>query len=175
MICAFDASTTTCGFAFYDGTVIADAGFIDISKYSTNKEKVLHVISIMDANPLIKSLNTINLEAALSGFAGGRTSQQVVIMLARFNAVFEYIISEHYNIPVNLIGASTARKQVLGKSFIKGMKAKEYVKLELPKLHPEIISFDKLNNKKAWNVKNSDMYDAAIIAIFNEEVTKSKK
>lgn len=162
----FDASTTVCGFAFYDGTVIADAGFIDISKHSTNKEKALQVISIIDANPLIKLTTAINLESALSGFAGGRTSQQVVIMLARFNAIFEYIVSEYFKIPVNLVGASTARKQVLGKSFIKGMKSKEYVKQELPKIHPEIIKFDKLNKKKMWNVKNSDMYDAAIMSLY---------
>jgi hypothetical protein len=166
MICGFDASTTTCGFAFYDGTVILNAGFIDISKYSTNKEKVLQIISIIDAIPLIKSVKTLHLEAALSGFAGGRTSQQVVIMLARFNAICEYILLEHFKIPVKLIGASTARKQVLGKSFIKGMNSKEYVKQELPKIHPEIITFDKLNTKGNWNVKNSDMYDAAIMAIY---------
>lgn len=166
MICGFDASTTTCGFAFYNGLVITDAGFIDISKYSTNKEKVLQVISIIDANPLIKSTTQINLEAALSGFAGGRTSQQVVIMLARFNAVFEYIVSEHFKIPINLVGASTARKKVLGKSFIKGMDAKSYVKQELPKLHPEITKFDKLNKRNNWDVKNSDMYDAIIMALY---------
>jgi hypothetical protein len=168
MTLGFDASSTVCGWAFYDGTVITDAGFVDISKYPTNKEKVLQIISVMDAHPLIKQVDTINLEASLSGFMRGRTSQQVVIMLARFNAIFEYIVSEHFKITVNLVNASSARKYVLGKSFIKGIKPKDYVKQELPKLHPEVLKFDKLNRNNEWNVKNSDMYDAVIIAIYKK-------
>lgn len=166
MTLGLDCSTVTCGLAFYDGTVIVDAGYLDISSYLTNKEKVLHLISVMDANPHMKQTNQINLEASLSGFMRGKSSQQTVIKLARFNALCEYIVSEHFKITVNLVNASSARKYVLGKSFIKGMKPKDYVKQELPKLHPEILKFDKLNRDGNWNVKNSDMYDAAIMAIY---------
>lgn len=169
MILGFDASTTTCGWAFFDGTVITDAGFVDISKCPTNKEKALRVISVMDAHPHIHLVTQINLEAALSGFMRGRTSQQVIIKLARFNAVFEYILSEHFKMPVNLIGAGTARKKVLGKSFIKGMSPKDYVKMQLPQLHPEVVKFDQPNRDGNWNVKNSDMYDAVIMSLYGED------
>jgi hypothetical protein len=159
-----DASTRTVGYAFYDGTNIIDAGFIDISKLETNKEKCLCVISALDTNENMKSVSKINLEAALSGFMGGKTSQQTIILLARFNAVLEYIISEHWKIPVNLVSVMTARKSVFGKCRVKGMTGKEYVRQELPKIHSEIIKFEKKNRNDEWDKKNEDMYDSVVIA-----------
>jgi hypothetical protein len=165
MILGFDASTQTVGWAFYDGNVIVDAGFIDISKFKTNKEKTLHVISNMESNPNISLVTKINLEAALSGFMGGKTSQQTIVLLARFNAIFEYIITENWGIPVNLVSVTTARKNAFGKCRVKGISGKDYVKQELPKIHPEVHQFEKLNTKKQWDVKNGDMYDAVVIAL----------
>jgi hypothetical protein len=165
MTLGFDASTSCAGWAFYDGKVIVDAGFIKIDKFETSKAKAFHVIELLEANPLIEKVKRINLEAALSGFAGGFTSQQVIITLARFNAVFEYVISEQWATPVNLVNVSTARKIVLGKARLKGVKSKDYVRAELPKLHPEVIAFEKLNRKGEWDAHNSDMYDAAVIAM----------
>lgn len=164
MVLGFDASTTTCGWAFYDGTVIVDAGFVDISKCPTNKEKVLRVISVIDAQPHTSKLTKINLEAALLGFQRGRTKQQVVIKLIRFNAVFEYIVSEHFKIPVNLIGASTARKTVFGKARVQGVDAKDYVKAELSKMM-DLEKFNKINRIGNIDAKCADMYDAMVMAM----------
>ena len=161
----FDASTRTVGYAFYDGVSIIDAGFIDISKLETNKEKSLHVISVLDTNENMKSVSKINLEAALSGLMGGITSQQTVILLARWNAVFEYIISEHWKIPVNLISVITARKYVLGKCRVKGMTGKEYVRQQIDARFPEVHKFDKMNKKGTWDAHNEDTYDAIIMAM----------
>ena len=165
MILGFDASTSTCGWAFYDGKIIQDAGFIDISKYLTNKEKSFNIISVMDANPLIKKVDKIKLESALSGFMVGRTSQQTVIKLTRFNAVFEYIISEHYKKEVQLLNATTARKSVFGKARVKGMSGKEYVRQQIDSRFAYIHNFDKMNTKKSWDARNEDLYDAAVIAM----------
>jgi hypothetical protein len=164
MILGFDCSTTCCGFSFFNGSQIVNAGFIDISKIETNKNKVYYIINFIDSLDEIKHINKINLEAALSGFMGGKSTQQTIIKLTRFNAIFEFIISEHWKVPVILLSASTCRKQILGKSFIKGLSSKEYVKLEFPKLHPEIKKFEKNNQRGNWNVKNQDMYDAALIS-----------
>lgn len=164
MILGLDASTTTVGYAFYDGLKIIDAGFLDISKEETNKAKAYAVIQFLNNHPQMSSVTEIKLEGALSGFMGGRTSQQVVILLARFNAVFEYILGEHFKLPITLIGATTARKRVLGKAFIKGIKAKDYVRQRLPEIFPDISKFDQLNKKGEWNIKNSDMYDAIVIS-----------
>lgn len=164
MVLGFDASTSCVGWAFYDGSDIVDAGFIDVSKFESNKEKASAVISVLDANSHRIVTTQINLEAALSGFMGGRTSQQTIIKLARFNAVFEYIVSEHWRIPVNLVSVTTARKSVFGKARVKGMTGKEYVRQELPKIHPEVSKFEKKNRKNEWDVHNADMYDAVVIS-----------
>lgn len=164
MVLGFDASTTCCGWAFWNGTEIVDAGFIDLSKFSSSKEKVLHVISILKDNPNMVLTTQINLEAALSGFMGGRTRQQVIIMLARFNAVFEYIISEHWKIPVNLVSVTTARKKVFGKCRVKGIEPKEYVKQQLS-IRMDLKKFDKLNKIGNIDVKCADMYDAMVMAM----------
>lgn len=159
-----DASTRTVGWAFYDGD-IKDAGFIDISKLETNKEKSRQVVSELDKNPLIKTIEQINLEAALSGFMGGKTSQQTIILLARFNAVLEYIVSEHWRIPVNLVSVTTARKSVFGKARVKGMTGKEYVRQQIDTRFPQLHKFDKLNTRGNPDAKNEDMWDAMIIAM----------
>ena len=165
MILGLDASCSTCGFAFYNGKEIVDAGFIDISKIEENKDKAFHIIKVLGSNPIISQLKEIKLEAALSGFMRGRTSQQVVIKLARFNAVLEFILSQHWNVKVQLVNASTARKKVLGKSFIKGMTAKEYVKQELPKKVSNLEKYIKLNSRGNYDKKNEDMMDAVIISL----------
>ena len=165
MILGFDASTTCAGYAFYDGKEIIDAGFIDISKFETNKEKSFHIMEQVSQNPSISRLTEVRLEAALSGFMGGRTSQQVIIKLARFNAVFEYVMGAHWGVPVHLVSANTARKKVLGKAFIKGMTAKEYVKQELPKKVTNLEKYIKLNSRGNYDKKNEDMMDAIVIAM----------
>ena len=165
MILGFDCSTTTCGYSFCDNNDILNADFIDISKFDTNKEKSFHIISIIDKNPLIKKVTKINLESALSGFMFGRTSQQTVIKLARFNAIFEYIISEHWKLPVTLVAASTARKKVFGKARVKGVEAKEYVKQQLS-LKFDLTKYNKINKIGNVDVRVQDIYDSIVIALY---------
>lgn len=164
MVLGFDASTTCAGWAFWNGTEIVDAGFLDLSRLETNKEKAFHVIAALDANPNTLVTTKINLEAALSGFFRGRTSQQTIIKLARFNAVFEYIISEHWKIPVNLVSVTTARKTVFGKCRVKGVDPKEYVKQQLS-LRMDLKKFDKINKIGNVDARCADMYDAMVQAM----------
>jgi len=166
MILGLDCSTSVCGWAISkDGNVI-DAGFVDISKLKTNKEKSFFVIQELEKNPNIKNVDHINLEAALSGFMGGGTQQQTIILLARFNAIFEYIISERWNKPVNLVNVSTMRKKVLGKARIKGMKGKDYVKEFLPRIVLNINQFEKINKIGNWDKRNGDTYDAIVASLY---------
>lgn len=164
MVLGFDASTSCCGWAFWNGTEIVQAGFIDTSKLDTNKEKAFHVISELKDNPNLAAITKINLEAALSGFMRGRTSQQVVIKLARFNAVFEYIISEQWKIPVNLVSVTTARKNVFGKCRVKGIEPKEYVKQQLS-IRMDLKKFDIINKIGNIDVRCADMYDAIVMSM----------
>ena len=86
VILGLDSSTSVTGWAFSENGKVLDAGFIDTKKFETTKEKTYHVIETLEKNKLMKQVDHINLEAALSGFAGGFTSQQVIITLARHNA-----------------------------------------------------------------------------------------
>ena len=164
MICGLDASTTTIGWAFAEGNVIHDAGFVDIKDCPTHKEKSFKLIEFLRSHPLLSKTEAFHLEAALNGFAGGFTSQQVIIKLSRFNAVFEYIITEELGKPVELWNVNTARKRVLGKCREKGIKSKVFVEANLSLLH-DIHKFDVVNKKGTPDKRNSDTYDAMVLAL----------
>jgi len=165
-ILGLDSSTTTTGWAISEDGIIIKGGFVDTSKLNTNKEKSFCVIDVINGLPELQKINHINLEASLSGFSMGFTSQQVVILLSRFNAVFEYIISEHWKKPVNLINVNTARKKVLGHARIKGMKNKEMVKSLLPNVVKDIHKFDIKNKKGNVDKRVDDMWDAMVMALY---------
>ena len=120
----------------------------------------------MSKHSLIDLVDHINLEAALSGFGGGLTSQQTIITLSRWNAVFEYMLSEYFKFPVVLCNVNTMRKKVFGKARIKGIKPKEYVKQQIPLIVSNISKFEKLNRDGNWDAHNSDMYDAIVCALY---------
>lgn len=166
VILGLDSSCSCTGWAFSKDGKILDAGFIDTHKCESTKSKSFLVISQLESNQLIKKVSRINLEAALSGFSGGFTSQQVIITLARHNAVFAYIIEDYFKIKVNLLSVNTMRKQLFGKCRIKGVKSKDFVKMELERLMPEIINFAVKNKRGNWDIKNGDMYDAIVSSLF---------
>jgi len=165
MILGLDASTSITGWAFCEGQTVVDAGFLNISKLETNKEKGRFVIDFLSKHPNISSVSQANLEAALSGFGGGLTSQQTIITLSRWNAIFEYMMGESFKFPIILCNVNSMRKKVFGKARIKGIKPKEYVKQQIPLVVPDIEKFNKLNRKGEWDAHNSDMYDAIVCAL----------
>jgi len=166
VILGLDSSTSTTGWSFCENGKILSAGFVDTKKLETTKEKTFHVISVLEKIKEIERFDQINLEAALSGFAGGFTSQQVIITLARHNAVFAYIIEEHFKNKVNLLSVNTMRKQLFGKCRIKGIKSKDFVKQELESLIPDVTKFTVLNKKGNWDERNGDMYDAIVAGLY---------
>ena len=128
-----DASTTCVGYAFTEDKKILDMGFIDIKKEKTPKDKVQKVLDFLHNSSYIDNVTDINIEDNLSGFAGGRTSQQVIIKLAKFNAILCFML-EHFEYKVHNINPMTARKNVFGKARVKGIKAKDFVKEEIEKM-----------------------------------------
>lgn len=168
VILGLDSSTSTTGWSFCENGKILSAGFIDTKKLETTKEKTFHVISVLEKTKEIKRVDQINLEAALSAFAGGFTSQQVIITLARHNAVFAYIIEEHFKKKINLLSVNTIRKQLFGKCRIKGIKSKDFVKQELESLIPDVVNFAIKNKKGNWDERNGDMYDAVVCSLYKK-------
>jgi hypothetical protein len=166
IVLGLDASTKVVGWALAENKSIMDAGFLNISKFETNKEKGKFVVSFLSKHPLISSVHHINLEAALSGFGGGFTSQQTIITLSRWNAILEYILSEFFTVPIILCNVNTVRKKVLGKARIKGINSKEFVKMELIKKIFNLHQFEKLNKKGMFDKHNYDVYDAIIMSLY---------
>jgi hypothetical protein len=166
IILGLDASTSIVGWAFSQSSSVIDAGFLNISKLENNKQKGMFVIDFLKKHPSIDKVNHINLEAALSGFGGGLTSQQTIITLSRWNAVFEYMLGENFTFPIILCNVNTMRKKVFGKARIVGIKPKEYVKSQIPLYVSNINQFEKLNRNGDWDAHNSDMYDAIVCSLY---------
>ena len=167
VILGLDISTTCVGYAFTKNKKILDMGFIDIKKQTTPKEKVFVVIDFLNKNRHIDEITNINVEDNLSGFAGGFTSQQVIIKLAKFNAILCFQLEEVFDIGVKNINPMTARKNVFGKARIKGMKAKEFVKRKIEELY-DTSSWCKTTSRGNWDKRNIDMYDGLVMSLFEE-------
>ena len=163
-----DASTNCVGYAFTKDKKILDMGFIDISKQKTPKEKVFKVLDFLNNNSYIDEVIDINVEDNLSGFAGGRTSQQVIVKLAKFNAVLCFVIEDTFDIEVKNVNPMTARKQVFGKARVKGVKAKDFVKRQIDELY-DTKKWCKHTSRGNWDKRNIDAYDGLVMSLFEEK------
>ena len=163
-----DASTTCVGYAFTDDKKILDMGFIDIKKETTPKEKVEKVLGFLNESPYIDETIDINVEDNLSGFAGGRTSQQVIVKLAKFNAILCFMLEQIFDMEVNSINPMTARKNVFGKARVKGMKAKDLVKLKIEEMY-NTKKWCKHTTRGNWDKRNIDMYDGLVMSLFENK------
>ena len=162
-----DASTTCVGYAFTQDKKILDMGFIDIKKETTPKDKVQKVLEFLNNISYIDNVENINIEDNLSGFAGGRTSQQVIIKLAKFNAILCFML-ENFDFKVNNINPMTARKNVFGKARVKGKKAKQFVQEEIEKMY-NTKKWCKHTTRGNWDKRNIDMYDGLVMSLFEKK------
>ena len=163
-----DASTTCVGYAFTQDKKILDMGFIDIKKEKTPKDKVQKVLDFLHQSSYIDNVFDINIEDNLSGFAGGRTSQQVIIKLAKFNAILCFMLEEMFDFNVHSINPMTARKNVFGKARVKGKKAKEFVQEQVEKMY-NTSKWCKHTTRGNWDKRNIDMYDGLVMSLFEKK------
>jgi len=166
VILGLDVSTTTIGYAFTKDRKILDMGFIDIKKQKTIQEKAYYAMDILEEKP--HKIDRIHVEDNLSGFQGGRTSQQVIIKLAKFNAVFCFILENAMGVPVININPNTGRKQVFGKARIKGIKSKDFVKEQIEKRY-NTSDWCKTTSRGNFDRRNIDAYDALVMSLFEEK------
>ena len=162
-----DASTTCVGYAFTKDKKILDMGFIDIKKEKTPRDKVQKVLDFLHNNSYIDNVFDINIEDNLSGFAGGRTSQQVIIKLAKFNAILCFML-ENFDFRVHNINPMTARKNVFGKARVKGKKAKQFVQEEIEKMY-NTNKWCKETTRGNWDKRNIDMYDGLVMSLYEKK------
>ena len=160
-----DASTTTVGYAFVDCKEVIDLGFIPIQKEKSIRDKVqLTMDTITDLDPF-DQVEQIYIEDSLSGFSRGRTSQQTIIKLAKFNAVLVYCLEFAYGEIVEGINPMTARKHLFGKARKQGVTAKDFVKKEINCLY-NLEEYVKLTKTGLWDKRNMDAYDALVCALY---------
>ena len=158
-----DVSTTTIGYAFIKNKKILDMGFIDISKHDTLKDKAYYAMGVLDDNKYMEKTEKIIVEDSLSGFMSGRTRMQTIIKLAKFNAIFCFVMEWQYDIDVDLVNPNTARKVVFGKARVKGKSAKQYVKEQVDKKFKP-YGVIKMNKRGNPDRRNIDAYDALVCA-----------
>ena len=168
VILGLDISTSCVGYAFTKDKKILDMGFIDIKKEKTPKEKVQKVLNFINENSYIDSVFDINVEDNLSGFAGGFTSQQTIVKLAKFNAVLCFVLEDEFGIEVQNINPMTARKFVFGKARVKGIKAKDYVKMKIEEMY-DTKKWCKTTTRGNWDKRNIDMYDGLVMSLFEKK------
>ena len=160
-----DASTTTVGYAFVEDKTVIDMGFIPIQKEKTIRDKVqLTMDTITELDPFDK-IDQIYIEDSLSGFSRGRTSQQTIIKLAKFNAVLTYCLEFAFGEIVEGVNPMTARKQLFGKAREQGKTAKEFVKEQINCLY-SLEEYVKLTKTGLWDKRNLDGYDALVCALY---------
>lgn len=164
-ILGLDASTTTVGYAFVENKKVIDMGFIPISKEKTIRDKVQVTLDEINKLDPFDEINKIYIEDSLSGFMRGRTSQQTIIKLAKFNAVLTYCLEFAYGEIVDGINPMTARKHLFGKSREKGVSAKDFVKKEINCLY-SLEEYVKLTKTGLWDKRNMDAYDALVCALY---------
>ena len=116
----------------------------------------------------IDNVYDINVEDNLQGFAGGRTSQQVIIKLAKFNAILCFMLEDMFEMNVNNINPMTARKQVFGKARVKGKKAKQFVQEEIEKKF-RTKKWCKETTRGNWDKRNIDAYDGLVMSLFKNK------
>jgi len=160
-----DASTTTVGFAFVDDKNVIDIGFIPIDKQKTIRDKVQLTMDELTKLDPFEEVDKIYIEDNLSGFSRGRTSQQTIIKLAKFNAVLTYCLEFAYGEIVEGVNPMTARKHLFGKARVKGKTAKEFVKEEINSLY-NLEEYVKLTKTGLWDKRNMDSYDALVCALY---------
>ena len=163
-----DASTTTVGYAFTEDKKILDMGFIDIKKEKTPKEKVFKVLGFLNNISYINDIEKIYVEDNLSGFAGGFTSQQTIVKLAKFNAILCFVFEDEFGMEVHNINPMTARKNVFGKARVKGIKAKDYVKMKVEQMY-DTSKWCKTTTRGNWDKRNIDAYDGLVMSLFEEK------
>ena len=171
VILGLDVSTSCVGYAFTEDKKILDMGFIDIKKQKTPKDKVQKVLDFLNNSSYIDEVENINVEDNLSGFAGGFTSQQVIIKLAKFNAILCFML-ENFDFKVHNINPMTARKSVFGQARVKGIKAKDYVKMKVEEMY-DTKKWCKTTTRGNWDKRNIDMYDGLVMALYENKQKSS--
>ena len=62
----------------------------------------------------------------------------------------------------------TARKVVFGKARVKGIKAKDYVKMKIEEMH-DTSKWCKTTIRGNWDKRNIDAYDGLVMSLYEKK------
>jgi len=160
-----DISSTVVGYCMSTSKKkITEAGYIDIHKETTIRDKAHKVARVLE--DLEGTPGVIIVEDSLSGFGGGRTSQQTIVKLAKCNAVVSYVTEAIFETEITHVNVSTLRKGVFGKSREKGVDSKQFVREQLEK-KIDLSKFIVYNSRNNYDKKNYDMLDATVASLYH--------
>ena len=160
-----DISSTVVGYCVSTSKEkVTNAGYIDVRKETSIKEKAHKVANELDK--LHFDPYKIIVEDTLSGFGGGRTSQQTIVKLSKCNAVISYVIEALYEMDADHVNVSTLRKAVFGKSREQGKDSKTFVREQLEKVI-DLSDFIVYNSRKNYDKRNYDMLDATVASLYH--------
>ena len=73
-----------------------------------------------------------------------------------------------FEMNVNNINPMTARKNVFGKARVKGIKAKDLVKMKIEEMY-DTKKWCKKTTRGNWDKRNIDMYDGLVMSLFEKK------
>ena len=160
-----DISSTVVGYCMSTSKKkITEAGYIDIHKETTIRDKAHKVARVLE--DLEGTPGVIIVEDSLSGFGGGRTRLHTIVNLAKCNAVVSYVTEAIFDTEITHVNVSTLRKGVFGKSREKGVDSKQFVREQLEK-KIDLSKFIVYNSRNNYDKKNYDMLDATVASLYH--------
>ena len=78
------------------------------------------------------------------------------------------MLEEMFEFNVNSINPMTARKNVFGKARVKGIKAKDLVKMKIEEMY-DTKKWCKKTTRGNWDKRNIDMYDGLVMSLFEKK------
>ena len=75
---------------------------------------------------------------------------------------------ENFDFTVHSINPMTARKNVFGTARVKGIKAKDLVKMKIEEMY-NTKKWCKETTRGNWDKRNIDMYDGLVMSLFEKK------
>jgi len=170
-----DVSTSITGLTIIKNGEIEETFFLD----TRNKKKFCSLYAKADLiRENLKKLKEsydisgIFIEQSLHSFRSGFSSAQTLSTLSRFNGIVSWLCYEIFDIPPEMLAATSARKQA-GLTIKRGENAKEKVLQFVIDNYPQIdVLYTKHGNPKPGTY---DMCDSIIIALAGENIVRQSR
>lgn len=171
MILGLDISTSTTGYCIFNEDGILHIGYICLKKHKDIFKKSAEIKRVMQDIKNKFDIKEIAVEQNLQAFRPGLSSAAILMKLAQFNGIVQWICYEVFNIPAISLNVNTARKTVGLKINRKDdLSTKEQVLKWVSLQEPDIkwsfktISRGRNKGQVRHTTECYDMADAYVIA-----------